>query len=833
MATSLPIRRRRPDASAGVALPHDYWELYKSYKRDTNYILDWLRLNAVENVARSKKSRSPIEDRLPVRQMLRASELISKRRLAAPQYIRGAFKRTLVKRRQLNQWYRQFEHGDPQVAARNESHEYFNDALAKAHDLIFAQQDTPAVESGPATDQAPAAATAVETKPAEDVDFQPSRNFYEILADIDEKEPESPVSEPTDQELAGVPEPREYVIVDDPLAEILDLHMYVLEMDAICSATKQFWKLAAHGQLPVPLAAWLTTAGFSSLKQLSNLISPAIGGHRGLIRVYASKKAQLGIAGIDVGRHEAEKSGENPPYQEFSNGMALTYPSTVLASFKKEKQRNSDFMGVVERKPISTYFPSATEESQQHEQFMQAVEATITDPENPDLPNDQAAALLHLLSERQAKDRQAMESVLRSITQLIRNEETKGAFKKDDMNPLLHETRDFLASNEDTPDTSLVVGLQMLLETCKSFVWLENSPNPMNCRMMALRFAQEVKQNIQSVNDHDLIAKNHTVPTAAGLVGVSDRLKALLHEKRLDLYSQSPWTGGQQMVQILGYALEAGLSLCNQRGIVGTVLHGYNLVQQLTKEPTKNPLLDALSDLFLEPVFLGRLPTSNYQSIWLRFLGGGVDKKNIRGKDGKKFTITLPKRPRDSNNSADFQKRIDAFNLSLFHNLYDSNWMGGPNFWAQVFTDRKKKTASKQEMLEMDMKLHKKPFGHALEMMSGVVVSEFNSSFPIAKVNFFAVYMICVDILVEIAKRASENPPKELVWARDAGIHDTNVDAAAGFGFMALVLMDIDMRVGKGLQSKVSEHSGLRIVQDSINHVWAEKKLEDFFWKNL
>lgn len=630
-----------------------------------------------------------------------------------------------------------------------------------------------------------------------------------------------------------MPEPKEYVIDDDPLAMILDLHMYVLEMDAICSAAKHFWKLATDGDMPVPLAAWLTTAGFTSMKRISEVISPAIGGHRGLVSLYCNKKAQLGIAGVDVAKQEVANSGENPSYAEFSNGLALITPGSMARSFKDEKQRDSDFMGVVERQPIAKYFVPVAEENQQQEKFHKAIMETITEPNNPDLPQNQAVELMRLLAERQAKDRVAMESVLRSITQLIRNEQTKGAFRKDDMNPLLTETREYLVSKGDLPDTSLVFGLQLLLETCKSFVWKENVPNPVNCRMAALRFAQEVKQSIDSVNEHDLVAKNHTVPMAAGLHGVSERLKAFMREKRLDLYSQAPWTGGQQITQILAYTLEAGLSLCNQRGIVGTLLHGYNAVQQLTESPTKNPLLDALSDMFLEPVFLGRLPTSNFDSIWLRFLGGGIEKKTIRGKDGKKFTMTLPKQPKDPNNAADFQKRIDAFNLSLFHNLYDSDWMGRPSFWAQVFTNKEKKTASKQEMSRWDAKLHQKPFGHALGMMSSVVASEFNGSFPIARVNFFAVYMICVDTLTEVAKRAVENPPEELEWAREAGLDDTNVDAAAGFGFLAVLLMNVDALADKGLKASLLNHSGLRIVQEAIDHIWGEKKLEDFLWKNV
>ncbi|OJD29098.1 amidohydrolase 3 protein [Diplodia corticola] len=825
MATaSLPLRP--PPATARTtqtAFSSEFWDLYKSSKQDTGYVLDWLRRTA-ENAARTKKTKNPIApigDRLTVQALLQASELVSKRQVTAPLYIRGAFKRTLVKRRQITEWYRQRETIDPTVQPGNEKHAFFNDALATAYALMFPDEDKPAAH--------------VEPKPSKNsaVGLKPSKNFFDVLANIPEEEPGSPVLELAERNVPeDVPEPPEYVFVDDPLAEILDLHLYVLEMDALVSATKQFWKLAANGDMPVPLAAWLTTAGFASTKRLCDLVTPAIGGHRALLYHYTSKRADLGISGLDVSEGMAKKTGETPVYKAFSDGLALAFPCSALVNFKKEKLHDSAFMSTVERQPIAKSFLPEEKEEEEKEKFMQSVMKTISKPNEKELPQHEAVAVMQLMADRQALDSKAMESVLRSIAQLIKDEDAKDTRVKDDMNPLLPETREFLESKEAYPGTSLVVGLQMLLETCKSFVYKGGTPNPMNCRMMALRFAQEVTQSIQLVNDHDLVAKNHTVPVVSSLVGVSDRLKAFMREKRLDLYSQSPWTGGQQMAQIIAYALEVGLSLCNQRGIVGTVLHGYNAVQQLADAPIKNPLLDALSDFMLDAVFLGRLPPSNFHSIWMRFLGGGVDKKNVRGKDGKKFSITFPKRSTDPNNSTDFQKRIDAFKLSLFFNLYGSYWMGRPEFWAQVFTNRKKKTASKQETLQWETKLHRRPFGDALYMMSDVVSEEFDSEFPIAKVNFFAVYTTCVDMLTEISRRATEQRPEELRWAWELGVMDSHVDSAAGFAFISHLLQDIDTRATT-TKADLSKHSGLRLVQDAISHVWGEKKLEDFFWKSL
>ncbi|KAL1635515.1 hypothetical protein SLS58_010211 [Diplodia intermedia] len=824
MATTSPLPAS--SSATNTAFSSEFWDLYKSSKRDTGYVLDWLR-RTVDNAARAKKSKTaiaPIGERLTVQNLLQASEFVSKRQITAPLYVRGAFKRTLVKRRQITEWYRQREAVDPTVRPGNEKHAFFNDALATAYALMCPDQDEPAAQ--PASEKA-------ASKPARELALQPSKNFFDVLASIPEDEPGSPVLELAERHVPeDVPEPPEYVFVDDPLAEILDLHLYVLEMDALVSAAKHFWKLAANGDMPVPLAAWLTTAGFAATKRLCDLITPAIGGHQALLHHYTSKRADLGISGIDVSKEMAEKTVESPVYKGFSDGLALAFPCSALISFKRDKQQDSRFMAVVERQPIANSFIPEEKEKQDKEAFMQNVMKTISDPAEKELPQHEAVAVMQLLAERQATDSNAMQSVLRSITQLIKDEKTKGTSVQDDLNPLLPETREFLESKDVFPGTSLVVGLQMMLETCKSFVYRGNVPNPMNCRMMALRLAQEVTQNIQLVDDHDLVAKNHTVPVASSLAGVSDRLKAFMREKRLDLYSQSPWTGGQQMVQIMAYALEAGLSLCNQRGIVGTVLHGYNAVQQLAEAPIKNPLLDALSNFLVEAVFLGRAPSSNLQSIWMRFLGGGIDRKNVRGKDGKKFAITFPKRPTNPNNSTDFQKRIDAFSLSLFHNLHGTDWTGSPEFWAQVFTNRTKKTASKPETMQYETRLHRRPFGDALYMMSDVVSEEFNSDFPIAKVNFFAVYMTCVDMLTEISRRAVEERPEELRWAWDLGGMDSHVDAAAGFTFIGFLLQDVDTRATK-TKADLSKHSGLRLVQDAINHVWGEKKLEDFFWKSL
>jgi hypothetical protein len=70
------------------------------------------------------------------------------------------------------------------------------------------------------------------------------------------------------------------------------------------------------------------------------------------------------------------------------------------------------------------------------------------------------------------------------------------------MNPLLSDISAFLESEDEHPSLNLVFGLHLRLETYWSFIWRTESATKTNCRLKALRFAEEVKDMVQKPWPH-------------------------------------------------------------------------------------------------------------------------------------------------------------------------------------------------------------------------------------------------------------------------------------------------------------------------------------------
>ena len=84
---------------------------------------------------------------------------------------------------------------------------------------------------------------------------------------------------------------------------------------------------------------------------------------------------------------------------------------------------------------------------------------------------------------------------------------------------------------EGLPRTYVVFGLMLLLETGKSFLWVDGAPNPVNLRLRALQFANEVQSSIKPIFDAEVnagIHRNIHLETAYLLKDVTKWLDAFM-----------------------------------------------------------------------------------------------------------------------------------------------------------------------------------------------------------------------------------------------------------------------------------------------------------------
>jgi hypothetical protein len=198
-----------------------------------------------------------------------------------------------------------------------------------------------------------------------------------------------------------------------------------------------------------------------------------------------------------------------------------------------------------------------------------------------------------------------------------------------EMNPLLREVQAFLQIDRGSVNTSLVFGLQLLADTFKSHLWATHTSSKMNCRAKALQFANRVKRSIESVSRDPTL---RCFRSDCGEKKIPERLLVLEHdlsaytsETRFDLYYQTPWVAGSHMLEILSWATDVGLSLCNRHTYVGAVFHVYNVLRELSTLHEEVALLERLCNTMEQPIFLGQRPHRNFHGCFCRFLGGRLE----------------------------------------------------------------------------------------------------------------------------------------------------------------------------------------------------------------
>lgn len=255
-------------------------------------------------------------------------------------------------------------------------------------------------------------------------------------------------------------------------------------------------------------------------------------------------------------------------------------------------------------------------------------------------------------------------------------------------------------------------------------------------------------------------------------------LRRFVNEIRFDIFYQAPWTSGQHMTEHLSNASDAGAKAWHHGYIMGTLLYIYHcliLLEVIT--PDQVPVLEHLCHLFEGSVFLGQRPRRNLFSCYERWSGGSIDfskghckaldnHDHPRGSRDKKWSLKIKR---------DFSKGgnhpIRGFNpakISLFSLLAETNYVLDDNVLAWIYcskTLRKVSNLGCQRMRNVadhfqatpkDAQEARKKAAAELsrvrivELIRAKILEEFQGDFPVAKINYFAIYETCAETLAEI-----------------------------------------------------------------------------------
>ena len=412
------------------------------------------------------------------------------------------------------------------------------------------------------------------------------------------------------------------------------------------------------------------------------------------------------------------------------------------------------------------------------------------------LPCEPSNITLRIGSNSAEADEKCLNMILLNITQHVQAETIPTDIVRAG-SPMYADIGYFLTHTEnDVNGLRCTFGLRMLLDAYKGFMLACQETNtPRSCRLHALKLAQEALPSIGAVlGDSSMPCRCHQT-LAFHLANLEQDLKAFLEEKCFDLYFQSPWVSGSHLLEMHETLFHYGLRLFSYRHYVGSVVHVYHVLRELSGfEPV--PLLERIRDTFNDVLFPGGRPSRNFQACCLRYMGGRLKfKPDTSDHRSGSHHMAIPARtakttaglgPRREANDLRFAYR----KISLFYHVkekgyhFDESSLVDPNAFDKNHQGRTGDDHPKQDSMS-------NPCLHQLSRLQEAVLDDFAGPFPVARVNFFQIYMSCVRIISIVSAKTHDGENQCLCFVdamlQAADRYKANEHKAQPFGCKGLV----------------------------------------------
>ncbi|KAF1829921.1 hypothetical protein BDW02DRAFT_573541 [Decorospora gaudefroyi] len=695
-------------------------EQYQSYKRCTKVALDWLWSSSVQTVdggSCASSSRQGFKFKT-TSDIVAAATTICGARTQVPLYVITALRDAIKHRwKVFNAFASTKREAGSDVGehrAANERHKAFIMRLQKTLDILRPLEEKVAGRSRQ---------NSVPNKIEQLNYFQPLNLVEEdaggaefssdYTPDVDKAEAADPVkqlSEPLTVE--------DGFLGDDEFGEYCVLSFLMNELDTILETTNKYWSAAAKGEMPLPVAAWLTTVALHAVQRLFTRYHTFAPDYNVLVTKWFKHREMWGMR-LRFKDVPALSTEEGPFFQ----GIALWYHGHLINNCRTLEEYAKIVPTAGSRQNALQLIPKPTA----------ALDPlSYSDVYDNAMDKMQESMRLGCITSR-------------GIAKLEPAEELQYACEP--LLPLLNAT---LADVSEPVPLHLVFGYELLLSSFKTALWHDGIPNKQNFRLSALRLAMQVREAVEAALDSALFACScNTCILRILRVGLQDtgtRLDAYIREVRFDLYYQAPWTAGSHMVEIISFAMFEGQNLCLSSGLVCALLHLYNALLHVTPPIPRVAALDRFCDTFHSEFFLGVRPKSHFPSHFRRAMGGKLAKTGQQRSDENRHSrIALPKT----------EQRVASVNkgVSLFYDMNSNAYGPTAEMWKVAYYRSEKKHLSSQEHRSMLLELHSAPFNVALGKLKDAVLCEFTGTLPVARLNFFAVHTYCAGIMRELNER--------------------------------------------------------------------------------
>ncbi|KAJ0275840.1 hypothetical protein Brms1b_003919 [Colletotrichum noveboracense] len=758
-------------------LPPSLADLYYSYKDSTNYVLGWMRLNCRPSEA------VPAEEKLKTTaEIINAAKRVRDLKKEVPQSVLASLADAIKTRQKVLEIVRGLE-----VSANGQ-----NDADSDRTHAAFIQRLSNVLEILMPLRAANAANPVLSPDEARMMQTINRFEGLDLLQDVESSDSESNSSDGP-LEPSAIEEPAEevsknesdshrellgydgIVLEDDDIGEWIELTHFIYEWDSICKVVNDCWVEAAEGKIPILMAAWVSNMAFKQAGQIfERKIPKIVKTYDELVEKWMYHKSK----GIDL-MFDDDEGLLDQGRGRFANLNGLCHPGEVLQYRRtKGKYKVARREAADRRDPVTIIQPPWA--------WLQAQEKA--DVIHDDLAFDMFQENMRLLLENG-----------RGIAGV---ESFRGPGRA--CEPLLMLWKEALDEPEKPLSAKLVFGLEMVLSTFKSFLWPDVMTNKTNCRIAALKFAQDVKSNLAQTLD--ILQKDAGPEKSRTRQEHEDRLISMIakmdmfcREKRFDLYYQAPWIAGCHMLEFHTLAMHDGVYVCSVSGHVCATLHMYNALRQVGNKPIKSiPILDFLCEIFKDRLFFGAFPKKKFSTYFRRAQGCGIQKnKDLVGWYASGLAQPFTK-------DAYRKSHMDTETISLFHTAH--MWDYTPkrwSFWNEIFGDPDRK-ASEKEAKRLERWVSLQPMNMIIERVKNKVLPELKGEKPVARLNFFAVFRLCVRIMERFAK--------DLPKVARLNVNKSMLPQGAGLGslYVDIILDDFSAQLDDDYARKhIEEFPGL------------------------
>ncbi|KAF9874968.1 hypothetical protein CkaCkLH20_07662 [Colletotrichum karsti] len=709
---------------------------YQSYKAATNYFLEWLwchyRLVAPGHTS-SHTFKSGAE-------ILVAVKILRKAKIAAPPSVIASLQQAILKRRVALAIYQSRSTDDVE-------HEIFLQRLEMSLQILIPMMG--------ASDSLKPGITPETTFIAP--------NPYSSISILDEDtEPEAvstnasaPKSSSKKEAIpdGSIVRGRNTYLEDDKITALCEGADFILviphrdvhirlsnslkaqELHDMHQELQQCWKDAAKGDLPIPVAAWLTSDAFHKIQatipsDLDETINILVGG---------SLSGKLYGKGRD-------SFLENPMFQDAD---VLFHHHHAMKTIMEEGIDSARFDVLARIYESSTKFGGKSGNE------------TMDKNGKPKLPPQEKWSIgfvsCYVIREIFAslkKDMSGTRAItgVEQITSYLRP-------RKGSCEPFFAEACEFLKDGHPKPPSTLVIGLRILLSTSEAFFWPDNGAlNTTNCRLEALRLAQQMKASVAPVIDRfrDLpVNPDGKVPWLEGARSFYDEMNAYTREKRFDLYHMMPWTAGCHMTEMLYQAKLYGNLLILHNSVVPGTLHLYNTLVQSRVKMHRIPVMDELCEMFLDSMFLGRLPDANFLSHFRRAVHGcKISKDKGVQHDGKlisRLELDPKQGPRLLWVESDFKES----------HIRNHGPIGRLIARMHGITIPPRGDIKPEVRRRLDCLYYSTPCAEHTKRAKEEIVKEFRGPRPVMAVDYFAIFNLCAEVMCELVRLRKPDMEKE------------------------------------------------------------------------